>query len=99
MAGIILKPIITEKMTQEAETMQKYAFEVVKTANKIEIKNAIQKMYEGVDVVSVNTLNFGGGKAKAKYTSKGVSYQKPRMGKKAIVTIAEGQVIDFYSNI
>ena len=99
MAGVILKPIITEKMTHEAETMQKYAFEVVKSANKIEIKNAVEEMYEGVDVVSVKTVNYGGGKPKAKYTTKGVSYQKPKMGKKAIVTIAEGQVIDFYSNI
>ena len=99
MARIIIKPIITEKMTQEAETMNKYAFEIVKTANKIDIKNAIESMYDGVDVVSINTLNYGGGKAKAKHTAKGVSYQKPKMGKKAIVTIGEGQIIDFYSNI
>ena len=56
-------------------------------------------MYEGVTVESVNTINFGGGKAKAKYTNKGVSFQKPEMGKKALVTLTKGQVIDFYSNI
>lgn len=99
MAQVILKPIITEKMTQQAETQGKYAFEVAKSANKVEIKNAVEAMYEGVEVLSVNTTNFGGGKPKAKHTTKGVSYQKPRMGKKAIVTLAEGQVIDFYSNI
>jgi large subunit ribosomal protein L23 len=99
MSKIIIKPIVTEKMTNEAESRGKYAFEVVKSANKIQIKEAIEKMYEGVTVESVNTINFGGGKAKAKYTNKGVSFQKPEMGKKALITLTKGQVIDFYSNI
>jgi large subunit ribosomal protein L23 len=86
-------------MTNEVEKRGKYAFEVAKSANKIQIKEAIEKMYEGVTVVAVNTVNFGGGKAKAKYTTKGVSFVKPDMGKKALVTLAQGQVIDFYSNI
>jgi large subunit ribosomal protein L23 len=99
MTKIIIRPIITEKMTNEAEKRNKYAFQVAKSANKVEIKNAIEKMYEGVTVESVNTVNYGGGKPKAKYTNKGVSYVKPEMGKKALVTLAEGQTIDFYNNI
>lgn len=99
MTKIIIKPIITEKMTNEGEKRNKYAFQVVKSANKLQIKEAIEKMYEGVTVQSVNTVNYGGGKPKAKYTTKGVSYVKPDMGKKALVTLSEGQTIDFYNNI
>jgi len=60
--GIIKKPIITEKATMISETMNRFTFEVVQTANKIEIKNAVEKMY-GVQVTKVRTANFGGGKA------------------------------------
>lgn len=60
--GIIKKPIITEKATMISETMNRFTFEVIQTANKIEIKNAVEKMY-GVQVTKVRTANFGGGKA------------------------------------
>ena len=60
--GIIKKPIITEKATMISETMNRFTFEVVQTANKIEIKNAVEKMY-GVQVTKVRTANFCGGKA------------------------------------
>ena len=68
--GIIKKPIITEKATMISETMNRFTFEVIQTANKIEIKNAVEKMY-GVQVTKVRTANFGGGKASMKYTNKG----------------------------
>ena len=71
---------------------------VEKTANKVEIAKAIEEMYK-VDVESVNTMNYGGGKAKAKYTNKGVSQQRIPAYKKAIVTLAEGDSIDFFSGI
>ena len=67
--GIIKKPIITEKATTISETMNRFTFEVIQTANKIEIKNAVEKMY-GVQVTKVRTANFGGGKASMKYTNK-----------------------------
>ena len=66
--GIIKKPIITEKATMISESMNRFTFEVIQTANKIEIKNAIEKMY-GVQVTKVRTANFGGGKACLLYTS------------------------------
>jgi len=75
--GIIKKPIITEKATMISETMNRFTFEVVQTANKIEIKNAVEKMY-GVQVTKVRTANFGGGKASMKYTNKGIVRETAR---------------------
>ena len=84
--GIIKKPIITEKATMISETMNRFTFEVIQTANKIEIKNAVEKMY-GVQVTKVRTANFGGGKASMKYTNKGIVRETARKWKKAIVTL------------
>ena len=78
--GIIKKPIITEKATMISETMNRFTFEVIKTANKIEIKNAVEKMY-GVQVTKVRTANFGGGKASMKYTNKGIVRETARKWK------------------
>ncbi len=95
---IIIKPIITEKMTAITEKMpERYAFRVAPDANKIEIKNAIEAMYN-VEVVSVNTMNYNG-KRKARYTKGGLVRGKTAAFKKAVVTLKEGQVIDFYANI
>jgi len=80
--GIIKKPIITEKATMISETMNRFTFEVVQTANKIEIKNAVEKMY-GVQVTKVRTANFGGGKASMKYTNKGIVRETARKWKKS----------------
>ena len=96
--GILIKPIITEKLTSLGEKYNRVGFVVEKTANKVEIAKAIEEMYK-VDVESVNTMNYGGGKAKAKYTNKGVSQQRIPAYKKAIVTLAEGDSIDFFSGI
>tara|TARA_B100001115_G_scaffold171034_1_gene153105 strand:- start:63 stop:359 length:297 start_codon:yes stop_codon:yes gene_type:complete len=98
MNDIILKPILTEKMADLGERLNRYAFEVDSKSNKIEIKNAIENAY-GVNVKAVNTMKQGGGKRKMKYTNKGVSFQRTKLIKKAIVTLEEGDTIDLYENI
>ena len=98
MNDIILKPILTEKMADLGERLNRYAFEVNSKSNKIEIKNAIENAY-GVNVIAVNTMKQGGGKRKMKYTNKGVSFQRTKLIKKAIVTLEEGDTIDLYENI
>ena len=98
MNDIILKPILTEKMADLGERLNRYAFEVDSNANKIEIKNAIENAY-GVNVKAVNTMKHGGGKRKMKYTNRGVSFQRNKLIKKAIVTLEEGDTIDLYENI
>ena len=94
---IIQKPIITEKMNQMGEKLSRYGFIVDNRANKIEIKKAVEKLYD-VEVIAVNTMNYGG-KAKARHTKAGYITGRTKAFKKAIVTLAEGQNIDFYSNI
>jgi large subunit ribosomal protein L23 len=95
--NILLKPIVTEKMTSQGDKFNRYGFIVAKNANKIEIKKAVEELY-GVTVESVNTLRYGG-KVKTRYTKSGVMTGKTAATKKAIVTLAEGNAIDFYSNI
>jgi len=93
---ILKKPLVTEKMTALNEK-GKYAFEVAKTANKVEIKKAVEKLY-GVTVEKVSTMRVQG-KLKVKNTKAGVvSGRKPSI-KKAIVSLKEGEFIDFYSGI
>jgi len=94
---IIIKPIITEKMTAQAESMSRYGFIVKSKANKIQIRNAVQELY-GVKVASVNTMRYGG-KLKSRYTKAGFIQGKTNGYKKAIITLADGETIDFYSNI
>ncbi|MBL18172.1 MAG: 50S ribosomal protein L23 [Crocinitomicaceae bacterium] len=98
MDNIIIKPILTEKMADLGERLNRYAFEVNTSANKIQIKNAVESAY-GVNVKAVNTMKHGGGKRKMKYTNKGVSFQRTKLVKKAIVTLDEGDTIDLYENI
>ena len=94
---IIKKPVITEKMTAISEKLNRFAFIVVKNANKYQIKDAIEKLYD-VKVVAVNTMNYDG-KLKSRYTKSGVVSGRRAAFKKAIVTLREGDTIDFYSNI
>jgi len=94
---ILIKPIITEKMTAQAEKLNRYGFVVAKEANKIEIKSAIEKMY-GVKVDSVNTQQYVG-KMKTRNTTRGVAIGRVNRSKKAIVTLKQGEVIDFYASI
>ena len=95
--AIIIKPIVTEKMTGLGEKLNRYGFRVERTANKLEIKKAVEEMYN-VTVVDVNTLIVAP-KLKKRYTESGVISGKSASYKKAIVTVAEGETIDFYSNI
>ena len=94
---IIKKPVITEKMTAISEKLNKYAFIVDKRANKLQIKEEVEKLYD-VKVVAVNTMNYAG-KSKSRYTKAGVITGKADAFKKAIVTLKEGETIDFFSNI
>jgi large subunit ribosomal protein L23 len=94
---ILIKPLVTEKMTAQSEKLNRFGFIVNRQANRIQIKNAIQQLY-GVDVNSVNTMVYGP-KTKYRYTKSGVQKGKTNAFKKAIITLAEGQTIDFYSNI
>lgn len=94
--SILKKPLVTEKVSALNEK-GKYGFLVDATANKVEIKKAVEKQY-GVNVEKVNTLNVMG-KMKTRYTKTGILSGRQPNYKKAIVTLAEGEVIDFYSNV
>ena len=95
--GILVKPIITEKITSQSEKLNRYGFVVSKEANKLEIKAAIEKMY-GVKVDSVNTQQYIG-KVKTRNTTRGMAIGRVNRNKKAIVTLRQGEVIDFYASI
>jgi large subunit ribosomal protein L23 len=94
---IIKKPVITEKMTEMGEKLNRYGFIVDKRANKLQIKEAVKEIY-GVEVADVNTMNYSG-KTKSRFTKAGFISGKTNSFKKAIVTLADGETIDFYSNI
>jgi large subunit ribosomal protein L23 len=95
--SIIVKPVITEKMTAQGEKHNRFGFVVVKTANKVQIKDAVEKLY-GVSVESVNTQNYVG-KVKSRNTTKGLAIGRVNKHKKAVVTLKQGETIDFYASI
>jgi large subunit ribosomal protein L23 len=95
--NILLKPIVTEKMTSQGDKFNRYGFLVAKDANKIQIKKAVEELYS-VTVDTVNTMRYGG-KIKTRNTKSGLLVGKTAATKKAVVTLAEGNKIDFYSNI
>lgn len=95
--SVIIKPVITEKMTSMGDTLGRYAFLVDKKANKLQIKKAVEDLYE-VKVAEVNTMIYAG-KTKSRYTKAGYISGRKNSTKKAIVTLAQGEKIDFYSNI
>ena len=95
--NILLKPVITEKMTRDGEDFNRYGFVVPKSANKVEIRKAVESMY-GVTVRDVNTMVVAG-KNKSRYTKTGVVQGSTGSYKKAVVTLVDGDIIDFYSNI
>ena len=115
--NIIVKPLISEKMTRLTEAAaepkltriqrhkgielkpanNRYGFIVDKRANKIEIKKAVEQFYN-VKVIDVNTMNYSG-KAKSRYTKAGFLQGRTNAFKKAIVTLAPDNTIDFYSSI
>lgn len=94
--SVLKKPLVTEKVSALNEK-GRYGFFVDINANKVEIKKAVEKQY-GVNVVSVNTMNVMG-KLKTRYTKTGILAGRQQNYKKAIVTLAEGEIIDFYSNV
>ena len=94
--SVLKKPLVTEKVSAMNEK-GKYGFIVDTNANKVEIKKAVEKQY-GVNVQSVNTMKVMG-KFKTRYTKAGVLAGRKPNYKKAIVTLASGEVIDFYSNV
>ncbi len=94
---VIIKPIVTEKMTELGEKLNRFAFVVDKKANKLQIKDAVEELYN-VSVASVNTMVYAG-KSKSRYTKSGVIVGRTNSFKKAVITLAEGDTIDFYSNI
>jgi len=94
---IILKPVVTEKMNLKGESLKQYGFIVDKRANKVQIKKAVEELY-GVTVESVNTMRYAG-KRKSRMTKTGLVTGKRNTLKKAMVTLKEGETIDFYSNI
>lgn len=97
MSQVILRPVITEKTTALSEKLNSYTFEVDRLANKIQIKSEVEKLY-GVSVETVNT-SVVPRKLKSRFTKKGVNKGYKGGYKKAIVTVADGDEIDFYSNI
>ncbi len=94
---ILKKPILTEKVTAMGDKFNRYAFVVDNRANKIQIKSAVENMYN-VSVVSVNTM-IAPRKSKVRGTKNGFVSGATAKVKKAIVSLAEGNTIDFYSNI
>ncbi|MBN2166695.1 MAG: 50S ribosomal protein L23 [Marinilabiliaceae bacterium] len=94
---IIIKPIVTEKQTAHSEKLNRYGFMVAKTANKLQIKKAVEDLYN-VTVESVNTI-ITPGKNKTRFTKSGIIEGRVYAAKKALVTLKDGDTIDFYSNI
>ncbi len=95
--SVLIKPIITEKMTANSELFNRYGFIVDPKANKLQIKEAVEQAY-GVRVEKVRTMNYGP-ERKTRYTKTGIQQGKSNAIKKAIVDVAEGDAIDFYSNL
>ena len=94
---VLLKPLVTEKVNAMAEKFNRYGFLVDIKANKLEIKKAVEELYS-VSVTDVNTLRYSA-KVKSRFTKAGVITGQGNATKKAIVTLADGNAIDFYSNI
>ena len=95
--SILIKPIVIEKLTAQGEKLNRYGFIVDVKANKLQIKKAVEEMYN-VQVVDVNTAIVAP-KNKQRWTRSGLLRGATNAYKKAIVTLKEGETIDFYSNI
>ena len=95
--AFIIKPLVTEKMTAITEKQNEFGFIVRPQANKLQIKKEVEELYN-VTVTDVNTMNYAG-KNKTRYTRAGLVKGRTNAVKKAIVTLKEGDTIDFYSNI
>jgi large subunit ribosomal protein L23 len=95
--SVIIKPVLTEKMTKHTEKHNRYGFYVATKANKLQIKEAVEKMYS-VTVANIRTMN-NVGKVKSRMKRSGVQMSRVGKFKKAIVELKQGDAIDFYSNI
>ena len=95
--SVLIKPVVTEKTTSESELRNRYTFLVDPKSNKVEIKKAVESTY-GVTVDKVRTLIYGP-ERRTRYTKTGIQYGKTNATKRAIVQVAEGDQIDFYSNL
>ena len=95
--AFIIKPIVTEKLNQLSEKQNTFGFVVKPEANKRQIKAEVEARY-GVTVTDVNTMIYAG-KSKSRYTRAGLLRGRTNAFKKAIVTVKDGETIDFYSNI
>lgn len=95
--SILIKPIITEKATRLSELENSFTFEVAKTANKIQIKEAVESTY-GVSVDQIRTINVRPDR-RTRYTKTGIVTGKTNAMKKAVVKVADGDTIDLYSNL
>ena len=94
---ILQKPILTEKASALTEKSNRFTFRVDHRANKLQIKSAIEKMY-GVNIIALNTMVVVG-KLKSRNTKGGIVSGRSPKYKKAIVTLKDGETIDYYSNI
>ena len=94
---ITIRPVLTERATKLTEKNNVYTFAVSPDANKVQIKNLIEELY-GVKVVRVNTAVMRA-KNKSRWTKSGLLRGKTEKWKKAFVNVADGQTIDFFSNI
>ena len=95
--SVLIKPLVTEKTTSESELRNRYTFLVHPKANIVEIKKAVEATY-GVTVDKVRTLIYGP-ERRTRYTKTGIQNGKTNATKRAIVQVAEGDQIDFYSNL
>jgi large subunit ribosomal protein L23 len=94
---ILKKPILTEKASLLTEKLNRFTFKADHRANKLQIKEAIEKMY-GVTIEAINTMVVVG-KIKSRNTKAGMTSGRAAKYKKAVVTLKDGETIDFYSNI
>ena len=94
--SVLVKPVITEKTTNDSELNNRFTFVVNKKANKVEIKKAVEAKY-GVTVDAVRTMNVRPERSR-KYTKTGIQTAKTNAYKKAIIQVAEGDTIDLYTN-
>ena len=96
--SVLVRPLVTEKLTKLQETRNQYTFEVDVTATKNQIRDAVKTMYPDITVGAVNTIRTSS-KPKGRFTKGGYISGQTKIRKKAIVTLKEGQSIDFFSEI
>jgi large subunit ribosomal protein L23 len=94
---VLKKPVLTEKVAQLTEKLNRFVFKVDHRANKIQIKQAVEEMY-GVTVLAVNTMKYVG-KLKTRSTKAGIVSGRAATYKKAVITLKDGETIDFYNTL